>query len=391
MFAITRPGSSTTNAITRYSNTTGDVKDSKILIEDVTNTRDTSKKANVLSIPAEGGKKMVYGYCTDQVDGTSFIGGVFDANATEFPYASGLAIGGTSGNLLWKGKQVATTDMIPTVPSYGTSATAVSTTASAGSASTLSRSDHVHSITKATVVAALGYTPPTTDTNTHYTTGITAGASGTISNSALTNPYIKIKDDSTHRSQIQIKGGGATTVSSDANGVITISSTDTNTQLSFGSISAIPTNATTANGSATTAARSDHKHGFTKPASGDWWNDGICTVGTDGVTKVGKYIDFHNTDASTKAFDVRLYTDGANQNTILLPNHSGRIPALKTDAVLGSATRPVYVSASGEIIACTGLQEVLGASATALTLTSNQFGTALPTAGTVGRLFFKKA
>lgn len=106
MFAITRPASSTTNAITRYSNTTGDVKDSKILVEDVTNTRDSSLKAQVLSIPAEGGKKMVYGYCTDQVDGTSFIGGVFDANATEFPYTDGLAIGGTSGNLLWKGNRV---------------------------------------------------------------------------------------------------------------------------------------------------------------------------------------------------------------------------------------------------------------------------------------------
>jgi hypothetical protein len=65
MFAITRPSSSTNKAITRYSNTTGDVQDSKILIEDVTNTKDTSKKAQVLSIPAEGGKKMVYGYCTD--------------------------------------------------------------------------------------------------------------------------------------------------------------------------------------------------------------------------------------------------------------------------------------------------------------------------------------
>jgi hypothetical protein len=65
MFAITRPNSSTTNAITRFSNTTGDVKDSKIIIEDVTNTKDTTKKAQVLTIPAEGGKKMVYGYCTD--------------------------------------------------------------------------------------------------------------------------------------------------------------------------------------------------------------------------------------------------------------------------------------------------------------------------------------
>jgi hypothetical protein len=78
--------------------------------------------------------------------------------------------------------------------------------------------------------------PP--NTNTHYTTGITAGASGTTSNSAASNPYVKIKDDSTHRSQIQIKGGGATTVSSDANGVITISSTDNNTTYSAATSSA---------------------------------------------------------------------------------------------------------------------------------------------------------
>ena len=112
-FAITRPSSTTEHAIVRYTNTTGDVENSKIIIEDVTNTRDTSKIANVIAIPAEGNKKMVYGYCTDQVDGTSFIGGVFPSDATEYPYAEGLAIGGTSGNLLWKGKVVATTNDIP--------------------------------------------------------------------------------------------------------------------------------------------------------------------------------------------------------------------------------------------------------------------------------------
>ena len=107
MFAIPRV-TSTEHAVTRFTDTEGAVENSKIIIEDVTNTRDTSKTANVLAIPAEGGKKMVYGYCTDQVDGTSFIGGVFDADATEYPYSAGLAIGGTSGNLLWKGDRVAT-------------------------------------------------------------------------------------------------------------------------------------------------------------------------------------------------------------------------------------------------------------------------------------------
>ena len=118
MFAITRPTkmsssdpypgtafTPTDNAVLRWDGTDGNVQNSKITIEDVTNTAN-SNKANVLVIPAEGNKKMVYGYCTDQVDGTSFIGGVFDASATSYPYASGLAIGGTSGNLLWKGKRV---------------------------------------------------------------------------------------------------------------------------------------------------------------------------------------------------------------------------------------------------------------------------------------------
>lgn len=114
MFSITRPSGTGAGPIARFTNTTGDVEYSKIKIENVTNTKDTSKTAQVISIPAEGGKKMVYGYCTDQTDGTSFIGGIFDSDATEFPYDQGLAIGGTSGNLLYKGKKVITADDLST-------------------------------------------------------------------------------------------------------------------------------------------------------------------------------------------------------------------------------------------------------------------------------------
>lgn len=79
--------------------------------------------------------------------------------------------------------------------------------------------------------------PANPNTDTHWTTGITAGATGTTSNSATTNgnTFIKIKDNSTHRGQIKLVGSGATSVSSDANGVITISSTDNNT--TYGSMS----------------------------------------------------------------------------------------------------------------------------------------------------------
>lgn len=141
-FGVTRPTSSTTNAVARFSNTTGDLKDSKITIEDVTNSKDSSKQANVLVIPAEGNKKMVYGYCTDQVDGTSFIGGVFDKSATSYPYASGLAIGGTSGNLLWKGSRVLDNNDLTTINSSISSHThKYAGSASAGGAANSSVSD----------------------------------------------------------------------------------------------------------------------------------------------------------------------------------------------------------------------------------------------------------
>lgn len=65
--------------------------------------------------------------------------------------------------------------------------------------------------------------------NTHYTSGMYVGASNAKSNAAVTSPYLKLYDDSTQRSQFQIKGAGATTVTSDASGNITITSTNTDT------------------------------------------------------------------------------------------------------------------------------------------------------------------
>lgn len=54
---------------------------------------------------------------------------------------------------------------------YSTTAPLAPGTASAGSAATVARSDHRHPLTKDNVTAALGYTPPTTDTKyTHPTT-----------------------------------------------------------------------------------------------------------------------------------------------------------------------------------------------------------------------------
>ena len=69
-----------------------------------------------------------------------------------------------------------------------------------------------------------------TNTNTHYTTKLFATTASGTAHAATTNgnTYLRLFDDSTARQSIKITGSGATTVSSDAAGVITISSTDNN-------------------------------------------------------------------------------------------------------------------------------------------------------------------
>lgn len=58
-------------------------------------------------------KNPYIGYASDQVDGTFVVGSLLGTN-----YASGLAIGGGSGNLLWKGTKVATTSDIPDTSNF---------------------------------------------------------------------------------------------------------------------------------------------------------------------------------------------------------------------------------------------------------------------------------
>lgn len=91
-------------------------------------------------------------------------------------------------------------------------------------------SGYITGITKSMVTTALGYTPPTTDTNTHYTTKLKVGSSATAkTNTAASNGnvYLNVLDDSTIRDSHKIVGSGSTTVTSDANGVITIHSSGT--------------------------------------------------------------------------------------------------------------------------------------------------------------------
>lgn len=71
--------------------------------------------------------------------------------------------------------------------------------------------------------------------DTHYKTGLKVGASATATtNAAATNGnvYLNVLDDSTIRDSHNIVGSGSTTVTSDANGKITVNSTDTKVSIS---------------------------------------------------------------------------------------------------------------------------------------------------------------
>ena len=82
---------------------------------------------------------------------------------------------------------------------------------------TVNKYGHVTSLSDQAVAVTLP-----SDNNTHYTTRIYAGASGTAANAATSNPYLKVTDDNTYRNQVRFVGGGATSIASNTAGTITI-------------------------------------------------------------------------------------------------------------------------------------------------------------------------
>lgn len=121
------------------------------------------------------------------------LGGLGGGTITGVTAGTGLSGGGTSGGVTLNHSNSVTAQntqavypikidaqghisgygsavTIPTVPSAGTSASAVGTSSSGGSATTWSKSDHVHSISGTTITSALGYTPYDSTNPNNYIT-----------------------------------------------------------------------------------------------------------------------------------------------------------------------------------------------------------------------------
>ncbi len=66
----------------------------------------------------------------------------------------------------------------------------------------------------------------------------------------------------------------------------------------------------------------DLLNGFDFGSSGNWWGI-VPNVGTDGVMEIGKFVDFHNSDADATDYAVRLHTNGGTTDLYIDPAAGG--------------------------------------------------------------------
>jgi hypothetical protein len=84
------------------------------------------------------------------------------------------------------------------------------------------------------------------------------------------------------------------------------------------------------------------------------WFDALPVILTDGVMEIGRYIDFHSTNAATSDYSVRIDAGtGSKGNTLYLPDIDGQVVIHTNDTAEGSASLPVYIAKSGKATACT--------------------------------------
>lgn len=176
--------------------------------------------------------------------------------------------------------------------------------------------------------------------DTHYTSNLIVGTSSSaVANSATANgtTFLNLVENGSVRNSHQIKGAGATTVSTDANGVITISSTDSQTTNSWRDcIDNLTSTATDKSLSANQGRILNEKFASYVPTSRTVNNKAltsniVLTASDVGASAVGHE---HNYAGSS--------TPGGAATS-----------ANKLNTSAGGITTPVYFSASGVPVACT--------------------------------------
>lgn len=204
-----------------------------------------------------------------------------------------------------------------------------------------------------------------TNTDTHYTTKLIVGASNTATANAVAtngNVWLNLLDNSTLREKHNIVGSGATTVTSDANGKITISSTNTTytalknpyaltlqfngtTNKTYDGSSAQTLNITP---SAIGAAADSHNHStliFTKLTGGSTSSAKYISYDdTNGIQifSQGNYISFDNNGVNICTTSPSSGLINLNARLKSIPTYSNAISGsallIKSDGTIGKAT-----------------------------------------------------
>lgn len=159
-------------------------------------------------------KNPYIGYASDQTDGTFVVGSLLGTN-----YASGLAIGGGSGNLLWKGTKVATTSDIPSVPTVNNGTLTIQKNGTSVGTFTANQSGNTTAnIAVPTTASDVGAAPK--KAGVYLVKGNTTGTAGTWTGDS--SDFTDYYDGLVVAYDIGIAGASTTTLNINSNGAKTV-------------------------------------------------------------------------------------------------------------------------------------------------------------------------
>lgn len=88
------------------------------------------------------------------------------------------------------------------------------------------------------------------------------------------------------------------------------------------------------------------------PASGAWFS-GVSFVNSSGVMDIGRFIDFHGTNTTTKNYSTRIDAGSDDaENILYLPDITGQVVVHTNDTTVGGTYAPVYIDSSGKVVSC---------------------------------------
>jgi len=346
---VVGPASATDNALARYDLTTG-----KLIQNSVVIVGDTGSITGVNALTAESlvinNNTTLGSSNTDTLDVNARITTDLEPNANN---AKDIGTNGRNWRDGFFGRTLSTVNLEVT-----------GTTSFDGSQGTAGQV-----LTSAGTGATPTWTTPTTGTVTSVS-ALTLGTTGTDLSSTVatgtTTPVITLNVPTASAAN---RGALSSTDWSTFNGkqAALVSGTNIKTvnsttllgsgNLAVGTVTSVGGTGTvsglTLTGTVTSTGNLTLGGAITTPTSGNWFNSGFARVGGDGVMEIGRYIDFHSTNAGTTDFDVRMDCSGSNAisfggATVTATTFSGTATAVSAGVVTGKIIYDTFTATASQ-------------------------------------------